>query len=160
MKMHKIFIALLLVFSMNFNAYSADFLTLSGSKLSDSQIFEGKDKTILLFWTTWCPYCGKQLSYIRDKLDYLEKNGIKLYLINTGESQNSVMNFAKKYNIPADKIILNKSQSLAVSARIMGFPTYVVLYKGEMLTQVNILDDESLESLVEVYDNVEKIESE
>lgn len=140
----------------SFSVYSADFFTLSGRKLTDQQILKANDKTVLLFWTTWCRYCGKQLEYIKDKISTLKSAGIDVYLINTGENQKQVMNFAKKHSLPKDKIVLNRSQSLARAANIMGFPTYTVLYEGAEVTKLNFLDDKSLNDLIEAYDDLEK----
>ena len=57
--MKKSFAACAVFFVLMSAAYADDFLTVSGGKVTSAQLVEGK--TVLFFWTTWCPYCRKQI---------------------------------------------------------------------------------------------------
>lgn len=156
MKFFKVLLIALFLTTSSYSAFAEDFLTLNGKKLTDEQLISGNDKTVWLFWTTWCRYCATQLKYIKKRVKKLNDAGIDIYLVNTGEAQNKVMKFAQKHNLPQDIIVLNKNQSLAAAARIMGFPTYLVLYKGAEAAQINNLDDEAIEKLIEAYGELDK----
>lgn len=149
-----VFFAILMC-SVVSNVYALDHFTLAGKKIEDSQLLK-EDRTIIKFWTTWCPYCSRQLNFFKHKIAKLEKEGVKVYLVNVGEDQAKVVRFADKLKLPKDNIVLNKNSSLARRFAIMGYPTYVFFYKGRELTRANVLNDDSLEQLLEVYDSLEQ----
>lgn len=125
-----------------------NYITLSGKRLSEQE-FSGGSRTILFFWTTWCPYCRTQIKYIKDRTEYIESRGGSVFMVNIGEEQGKVMDFADKMGIKHDNVILNRSSSLGRKYRILGFPTYVILRSGSEVDRLNSMTSEYLEDFLQ-----------
>lgn len=88
--------------------------------------FRDKKPVLVVFWTTWCLYCVKQLIFLRDnQQDY--KN-IELLAINAGESEDKVRPFIKRNKIQY-KVLLDKDNSVTGYFGIIGLPTYILIDK-------------------------------
>lgn len=90
--------------------------------------YKSKQPVILFFWTTWCPYCRKELKLLNDKHPELKKDGTELLAVNIGEPAYKVDNFIKSYSLTF-KVLLDKDTNVAHSYRILGVPTYVLIDK-------------------------------
>ena len=44
-------------------------------------------KAILIFWATWCPHCYEDIGAINDSFASIENKGIKIILVDVGESR-------------------------------------------------------------------------
>lgn len=91
--------------------------------------YKDKQPLILFFWTTWCPFCRKELSALNQKHQELEKEGWVVWAINVDESSDQVASFVKnhKFNF---KVLLDKDASVADSLDVFGVPTYIIIDKG------------------------------
>lgn len=84
---------------------------------------------ILFFWTTWCPYCRRELRVLSDMYDSLVDEGIVLLTVNGGESKEKVANFLKNnsFNFP---VLLDADDAVSGLFEIWGVPTYVLIDKN------------------------------
>jgi peroxiredoxin len=87
-----------------------------------------KQPVLLFFWTTWCPFCRKELKVLENMQGRLAKEGLELLLINVGESSERVNNFLKKYSL-AFKVLLDQDGEAANSFGLLGVPTYILIDK-------------------------------
>ncbi len=87
--------------------------------------FKGR-KIILVFFTTWCPYCAAKLSALEKEKAQFEKEGIVLLPIDVGESSAKVASFRAKRKIGLD-ILLDQSMSVARKYRVIGVPTFFLI---------------------------------
>lgn len=87
-----------------------------------------KQPVLLFFWTTWCPFCRKELRALKDKYEELFKNGVELLAIDVGEPQERVKNYIKNYALPF-KVFLDTDTEVAHSYNILGVPTYILIDK-------------------------------
>jgi thiol-disulfide isomerase/thioredoxin len=133
------------------SVFARDYFTLQGGKLAGEEL-TAPDKTIMLFWTTWCPYCRDQLKFLGDRCSALERRGFTVRLINIGEPQAKVMQFVKDRGLGHCQIVLDESGSLARQFSIQGFPTYLFYYRGQELTRANVLSEAALEKTLNIYD--------
>ncbi len=102
----------------------------------------GKQPVVLFFWTTWCPYCVKELSNLNPKYLELKQEGCEVLAVNLGESADKVNRYVKKYN-PLFKILLDKDKSLASSFDVLGVPTYIFINKkGEIAAREHVFPDD------------------
>lgn len=90
--------------------------------------YKNNKPVALLFWTTWCPYCRRELSAINDRKEELRNAGCELVAIDMGESRQVVERFLKNHDLNI-QVLLDKSMSTAHAYRILGVPTYILVDK-------------------------------
>lgn len=90
--------------------------------------YRDKQPVLLFFWTTWCPFCRKELKALNDMYAQLLKDGIGVLSINIGESSEKVNNFLKKYSLTF-KVLLDQDNEVAYSFGLLGVPTYFLINK-------------------------------
>ena len=105
-------------------------------------------RAVLLFWTTWCPYCRTEIKSLNNLADELEAKGINVYFINVQETPSKVQRFAAKIRIDSP-IVLDTRGSIAVRYRILGFPTYIFLENGVEIDRNNFISLKYIEKLYE-----------
>ena len=154
----RLFILLLFV-GFTFNCYAAQEsagsfkaapvfqLTDLNDKAVSLSDYKGKKAVMLLFWTTWCPYCREELKTLNQEYAGLSKNSIELLAINVGEPQYKVDNFAKSRNLTFE-VLLDKDTTVADAYELMGVPTYFVINKaGQIVSTGNHFPKEALKEL-------------
>ncbi len=90
--------------------------------------YKDKHPVVLLFWTTWCPYCQKALKDLSDMYPALKKDGWELLAIDVGEASSKVANFVKRNNI-VSPVLLDEGGEVADSYGLLGVPTYFIVDK-------------------------------
>ena len=101
--------------------------------------YKNKQPLILFFWTTWCPFCQKELSVLNDMYASLVQDDFEVLAINVGESTDTVNTFldSNSYNLMF-RVLLDQDTKVATSYNLMGVPTYIVVNKkGEIVFQDN-----------------------
>lgn len=91
--------------------------------------YRGNNLGLLIFWTTWCPFCVDQLRLLETKYPELSKAGLEILAINAGESANKVVKFFKGHNLPYP-VLLDTRSFVATSFDVIGVPTYVLIDKN------------------------------
>jgi peroxiredoxin len=109
---------------------------LQGASVNLSRL---KNPTILFFWTTWCPYCRKEIKALNQIYPQMQKEGITVFAVNVGESAYRVQRFFKDYVLNF-RVLLDKDQKLADNYDLLGVPTYIFLDKHGLV----VLRDNSL----------------
>jgi len=90
--------------------------------------YKGKHDVLLFFWTTWCPYCRKGLKVLNEKHAQLLKDGVEILAINVSEPAEKVDSFVKKSALTF-KTLLDPDADVAMSYKLLGFPTYIIVDK-------------------------------
>jgi len=110
--------------------------------------YKNKQQVLILFWTTWCPYCRRELKLLNDMSAQLEKEGTQILAVNVEEPGYKVSNFIKNYGL-GFKVLLDRDGSVASSYGILGVPTYVLIdKKGNKRFQENFLPLEEYKKLI------------
>ncbi len=125
--------------------FADDYDTLSGQPTSLENI-ESLDKAILLFWTTWCPYCRSAVEEFADICGQVSSKGYNTYFINIGEEKEKVSRFAEKAAIDCP-VVFDYESRLADYYRILGIPTYVFLDSGKVVDRSNSISIPYVEEL-------------
>ena len=99
-------------------------------KLSD---YKNKQAVVLVFWTTWCPFCRQELVSLNAMCPQLQKEGIEVLTINIQEPGYRVESFAKEKGLSL-KILLDFDAKVAREYSVMGVPTFFLVNKQGNIT--------------------------
>jgi peroxiredoxin len=133
-KINTVFLALAAVFSFSTHSIAlsgppaaADFtLKDTGNQQVSLSEYRGKNAVLLFFWTTWCPYCRKELTELRNRYSLLAADGIIVLAINTGETAGRVDSYIKDKNLPF-RVLLDRDSDVAATYKVRGVPTFILL---------------------------------
>ncbi|MFA5090684.1 MAG: TlpA disulfide reductase family protein [Candidatus Omnitrophota bacterium] len=90
--------------------------------------YRGKNGVILLFWTSWCSFCRKELKAINNMTDELRQDGWEFFPVNAGESGYKARSFLKSSGLSL-KALLDEDNSVSDSYNVFGVPTYIFINK-------------------------------
>jgi peroxiredoxin len=96
--------------------------TLTERSVNLTKLRDGKP-AIIFFWATWCPHCRIQLIELNKNAAAFEQKGIKVILVDVGESAAAVKAHMTRYKITLDTF-LDPESSLAEPYLIIGVPTF------------------------------------
>ncbi len=111
--------------------------------------YKNLQPVVLFFWTTWCPFCRKELRMLNnDVYPELMKEGWELFAIDVGEPAYKVDNFVKNYALTF-KVLLDKDTTVTDSYEVLGIPTYVLVdKKGYIVFKDNYFPREEYKTLI------------
>ncbi len=103
--------------------------------------YKGKQQLLLFFWTTWCPFCRKELKGLNSRYQELLKNGWDVLAIDVGEPAEKITNFLKSQKMTLGfKMLLDKSGLLTEEYDVFGVHTYIFIDKiWKMISQAHSL---------------------
>ncbi|MDD5115901.1 MAG: TlpA disulfide reductase family protein [Candidatus Omnitrophica bacterium] len=102
---------------------------------------------VLLFWTTWCPYCRSELKALNKLYPGMEKEGVAVFAVNVGEAGQKVERFLKSQALEL-KVFLDKKGKAADNYEVMGVPTYILLNKSGKVVSVEHSFPEDYKSIL------------
>lgn len=109
--------------------------------------YKDKKPVILLFWTTWCPFCRKELRILNEKYPKLTKEGWEVLAVDVGEPLYKVDNLVKNYGL-VFRVLLDRDSSVASAYDLLGVPTYVVINKkGNLVFKDNYFPSKEYKNL-------------
>jgi peroxiredoxin len=94
--------------------------------------YKGKN-VILFFWSTWCPYCVREMRKLKNDYKLIQSKSFELLAVNVGERVSSVSRFLK--DNPVDfKILLDSDSEVSFEYNVIGLPTfYIISRDGNIL---------------------------
>jgi peroxiredoxin len=92
-------------------------------RLSD---FKGKRAVLVVFSTTWCPYCKDEIPYIKSLHATYAKRGLEVVAIDIKESREKVAKFAAKYDLPY-RVLLDEEGAVSGIYNVRGVPSMVLV---------------------------------
>jgi peroxiredoxin len=110
----------------------------SGQEANMTQ-YRGGQPAMIFFWATWCPHCRRQLKELTQNRQAIEANGIKIILVNIGESSQKVREYVNANNISSD-IFMDEAAETADRYKIVGVPTFFFINREGIVLEVkNVL---------------------
>jgi peroxiredoxin len=86
---------------------------------------QGK-KAILVFWATWCPHCYEELGFINDNLVSIEQKGIKIILVDVGETTEAVKKYFDQRQMKLISFV-DEDSYLLETYHLIGVPTMLFI---------------------------------
>ena len=109
--------------------------------------YRGKP-VLLLFWTTWCPFCRKAMEELKNIYPQLTQEGWELFTIDIQEPAYKVENFMESHGL-AFRLLLDKDGQVASAYSVLGVPTYVLINKnGEVVFKDNYFPKDTYKKLI------------
>lgn len=97
---------------------------------------------LLFFWSTWCPFCVKELPNLQKQYPSLKSAGIEVMAINVGEPKERVEKFLSKKERLEFPILLDSDSQVASEYNLVGIPTYILIdAKGKIRSSGHNLPD-------------------
>ena len=110
--------------------------------------YKGKNAIIILFWTTWCPYCRAELNNLNQKYPQLAKEGWEVFAIDVQESAVLVEAFFKKRPL-SFRVLLDSDAQVARFYGIFGVPTFILVNKeGYVVFKDNYFPEDKYRELI------------
>lgn len=110
--------------------------------------YKEKQPVVLFFFTSWCPFCRKELGTLKMLYPKFIKDGVELFAIDVGEQSAKVENAVKNYGL-VFQVLLDKDTHVSESYGVMGVPTYVLIDKrGKIVAQDNGFPQEKYQQLI------------
>lgn len=103
--------------------------------------------TVLIFWTTWCPYCLRQTPVLVEAHRQWSQQGIQFVGIDVKEERGAVEPYVAKHGI-AYPILLDADGAIASAYAVPGYPTTYFLDANNRIVarHVGALTKEQLDS--------------
>jgi len=118
------------------NAYPAPTIQLQDIDGQTFNLAETKKYWVFVhFWASWCGPCRKEMPAIQKMWNTLEKEGLKIALINTSEDEDTVFNFLGIY-APDIRALMDRDGQVTEKWQPRGLPaTYLVDPDGQVRYQ-------------------------
>ncbi len=97
--------------------------------------FKGKP-LVLFFWTTWCPYCRKELKQLNSMHAELLNNKMEVLAINVEEPADKVQRVSGIQSF-SYRVLLDTDGKVAEAYGILGIPTYFLIDKEGRIVFMN-----------------------
>ncbi len=120
--------------------------SLDGQSVTLSQ-FKGKQPVLLFFWTTWCPFCLKEIKVVNAQHQVFADRGLAVLAVNAGENAAAVSRLVKNYTISMP-MLLDEEDAVTRAYRILGVPHFVLIDReGLIVYRGTRLPDKEIERL-------------
>lgn len=107
------------------------------SKTAILSSYRGKQPVLLLFWTTWCPFCRRELKLLDNKYSELLNADLQILAINVGDPFRVLETYLKNNQFKF-KVFLDLDSKVAYSYYVVGIPNFVLINKkGYVVYQGN-----------------------
>jgi len=83
-------------------------------------------RAILVFWATWCPHCYEEIGFINDNIASIEQKGIKIVLVDVGETKEIVRNYFDRRQMKLVSFIDTES-FMQGAYHLIGVPTLIFI---------------------------------
>ncbi len=105
---------------------------LDGDDVNFNDYRDGQ-RAVIFFWSTWCPYCRKELKDLAKNKNMYARERIKILLVDVGEKHRVVERYIRKNRIHFEVLMDPRSSSNKIYD-IVGLPTLFFVNKDGVVT--------------------------
>lgn len=110
--------------------------------------FKNNSSVLLIFWTTWCPYCQEELQELNRSYTNFAKEGIEIFTVNAGERVKDVKDYIRSRGF-GFKVLLDQDLAVTKSYKVLGVPAYVLINKeGKIVFTDNYFPKDKYKELI------------
>ncbi len=110
-------------------------LALTSDETTSLNKYRGSDPAIVFFWTTWCPACREEMRLLVRQADGFKKKGIKVILVDAGESPRRVKSFLDKIKLPFPSFI-DEESLVSEQYGLIGLPTLFFIDRDGVVVDI------------------------
>lgn len=104
---------------VGYQAPNATVLDMQGNPVQIASLISQNKVTLVHFWTTWCPYCKREMPYLRTLYAQYKDKGLGIVAISFNEKPSVVQNYVKnnspQYPVYTDEpIVAHKAYQVYV----------------------------------------------
>jgi len=119
-------------------------LTDASGKSFNLKDFLGKDAVLLVFSTTWCPYCNQKVPELKKLHSEYDGKGLKVVAVYIQESKEKIESYINKNGIPY-LMLMDIDGAVAKKYGVFGVPTLLAIdKKGNIREKGTSIPDASL----------------
>ncbi|MFH1541150.1 MAG: TlpA disulfide reductase family protein [Elusimicrobiota bacterium] len=116
---------------------------LSSTNTFELSNYSGKTPVLINFFTTWCPYCVREIPELNKIVSKYGPKMLTVVSINVQERERKVVNFVVREKI-LHKVLLDTQAEVTKKFKIHGLPTNILIdSKGMIVFRGNNLPQES-----------------
>jgi cytochrome c biogenesis protein CcmG/thiol:disulfide interchange protein DsbE len=109
--------------------------------------YRNEKSVLIIFWTSWCPYCLAGLKDLNAKYGQLLNDDIEVLAINAGEARSKAARVAKNYKL-LFRVLLDEEGAVSDYFDVIGVPLYVLLdQKGRVIFSDNFYPKQEIKKL-------------
>ncbi len=110
---------------------------LDGSDFASKDVV-GKNPLALVFWTTWCPNCKRELPHLAKMYETFTPMGLEVLSINAGfnDSLDKAKRYVKKYRMPYP-VGFDTGSTISNAYEIRGVPTVMIIDRQGVIQYMN-----------------------
>lgn len=95
-------------------------------------------KSIIVFWTTWCPYCRTTIKDLVQRREDFQQNQVQIVLINIAENKNKVLSLLKDLGVEQSfTILFDVEQVASEKYEVQGIPTILFVTQEGIVSHLD-----------------------
>ena len=98
-------------------------------------VYRSGQPAMIFFWATWCPHCREALDDLNARSVELEKQKIKIILVDVGEIKADVESYLNDHKVTLD-VFFDEDSSISEKYSLVGVPTFYLINKEGIIKSV------------------------
>jgi len=126
-------------------AYNFTLQDLDGNSVSLAD-YEGSP-VILVFGTTWCPYCKQEIPLLNALNNKYKAQGLKIISVDIKEPESKVRDFSLENGV-SYTVVLDADSAVASDYKVYGIPLNLIIDKNGIIQYRGHIDQAKFENII------------